>query len=363
MLDGFLDRIDTLEDELDEIRGIRSQPFTRSLLDIQEDHDCRFLTGFWSIEHFNSFLWFLCNGQFRHLELALNPHQFQERIRGAKPRGISQPKLDFRLEFYLYCLRVWRDYDAGMLARDFHISESHVHYVVIKWATIERRRWEAFGRFPTAEEYFTLRPEFDPMTLRYPNSYSVWWDTSNVDFRGKPSNAIAQKLTFSDYYGGNVLKGGVGVTSFGFNIAGDLWTAISDSDYLIVNKIFELQNDVVSKAVGSNVPVKVALNITDKGFRCDGDAAEHGQSILRAPLKNSEQLSPLDAIRTAFLASSRAINEQMVGRPFYFRILYNGIPLKARLDVVNYHWLNSNAKCNFIFHPLKRNYPIVSNRE
>ena len=83
-------------------------------------------------------------------------------------------------------------------------------------------------------------------------------------------------------------------------------------------------------------------NVTDKGFRCDAAAAKFGQSIVRAPLKRRffDQLSPLDGLRTAFIAAGRGDNERMVGRPFFFALLANGFRNLSRMDLVDYHWLN-----------------------
>ena len=77
------------------------------------------------------------------------------------------------------------------------------------------------------------------------------------------------------------------------------------------------------------------------------------QPIIRAPLKEKKkQLSPGDTLRTAFIAAGRGDNERMVGRPFYFRLIYYGFKTNCRMDLVNYHWLNCNAMTNFLFRPL-----------
>ena len=103
-----------------------------------------------------------------------------------------------------------------------------------------------------------------------------------------------------------------------------------------------------------DLKISSVCNGSDKGFRCDAAAAKFGQTIVSAPLKwvNVNQLSPLDGLRTAFIAAGREDNERMVGHPFFFGLLSNGFDNVSRMDLVDYHWLNCNAKINFIFRPL-----------
>ena len=131
---------------------------------------------------------------------------------------------------------------------------------------------------------------------------------------------------------------------------------------LFTIKVFEQQNAILQAhiqyiAILPSLPhftINTVCNVTDKGFRCDEAAAKFGQTMVRAPLKQVKktQLSPLDALRTAFIAAGRGDNERMVGRPFFFALLYNGFRNVARMDLINYHWLTLNAKTNFMFRPL-----------
>lgn len=176
--------------------------------------------------------------------------------------------------------------------------------------------------FMTVEEEFYFCPS-DALTSQYPEPYIMKHDSTDVRIQ-KPSEGQLQGKKYSAYYGKkNVLKGGVANTTSGFNVAFQLWSAgITDSDYLPACKVFEQQDAILQVHFQyiarlpspPNFKVNGFTNVTDKGFRCDEAAAKYDQTIIRAPLKQiDKQLSPLDGLRTAFIAAGRGDNERMVG--------------------------------------------------
>lgn len=88
------------------------------------------------------------------------------------------------------------------------------------------------------------------------------WDTTNVNLLGKPTHPDLQAATYSEYYSGNVLKGGVGMLPCGWLIAGKLFTGgITDTRYMVAAGILKEQQEVTENDDGPSF-----LNITDKGM-------------------------------------------------------------------------------------------------
>jgi hypothetical protein len=62
----------------------------------------------------------------------------------------------------------------------------------------------------------------------------VMWDNTNINMCFKPTVFETQRITYSQYYGGNVAKGGVFIQPCGWIGTHELWTGgISDSEYMI----------------------------------------------------------------------------------------------------------------------------------
>ena len=91
MLDEFIARHNRLVAKLEKQIGIST--FFRSYSDLERNNNryIRNNTGFWSLEHFDLQLWFLCNGQFDVLENLVDLWQPQRTSVGGLC-NINQPE-------------------------------------------------------------------------------------------------------------------------------------------------------------------------------------------------------------------------------------------------------------------------------
>jgi hypothetical protein len=102
---------------------------------------------------------------------------------------------------------------------------------------------------------------------QYKGHRVVFWDNTNLDIKGKPSDAEIQAKTFSSYYNGNVAKGGVFLQLCGWQGAYELWMgAVSDTDYMNRSGLLNDQQDFTKKEHEKLcTDVIPFFNILDKG--------------------------------------------------------------------------------------------------
>jgi hypothetical protein len=107
-----------------------------------------------------------------------------------------------------------------------------------------------------------------------------------VRLLGQPSDPDLQKATYSDYYGGCVLKGGVGMCPFGWVIPA---LHRRHRRYCLDQaEIFRKQMELAEADGGPP-----ATNITDKGMRCSEVALEYGAPPLPIPQLSKGRVSKL----------------------------------------------------------------------
>jgi hypothetical protein len=195
----------------------------------------------------------------------------------------------------------------------------------------------AFGEYPSWDEYQTLEPEY--WRKRYEGRRCFLWDTTDVRLLGQPSDPDLQKATYSDYYGGCVLKGGVGMCPFGWVIPAPLFTGgIADTAYMDQAEIFRKQMELAEADGGPP-----ATNITDKGMRCSEVALEYGGQQFLTPAfrrRGEAQALPSNAFRTNAIAADRAQNERMVLLPCRFHNFRRGVFLSCEPQLVDLLWKN-----------------------
>jgi hypothetical protein len=219
---------------------------------------------------------------------------------------------------------------------------------VWKWANFVHLRRLAFGEYPSWEEYQQLEPEY--WKARYGGMRCFLWDTTDVRLLGAPSHPDLQKATYSDYYGGCVLKGGVGMCPFGWVIPAPLFTGgIADTDYMTESGIIRKQMELAEADGGPP-----ATNVTYKGMRCSETALEHGGQQFLTPAfrrRGESQALPSNAFRTNAIAADRAQNERMVLLPCRFHTFRSGVPLSYSPLLVHLLWGNICFGVNFLYKP------------
>merc|ERR1712146_343995 len=171
----------------------------------------------------------------------------------------------------------------------------------------------------------------------------VMFDATDVKLQGTPSARPAQKATYASYYGGNVLKGLVALTSeikegkkFSLISVSDLWVgATSDTELLVLSgELAQLD------ALYGRDPEHELELVFDKGFRLELHCHELGFAIDRAPLRstNRSRLTTGDTLRTAAVSSGRNANERAVGRAKRCGLVARGVPLSCDLNRFNALW-------------------------
>jgi hypothetical protein len=131
-----------------------------------------------------------------------------------------------------------------------------------------------------------------------------------------PSDAEAQRKTYSQYYGGNVGKGGVFIQPYCWMGTHELWMgAVSDTEYMLRSGIFEEQFSFVTKrdSQSNHVPW---LNMFDRGYRniSDHERANGKQLVVQPTFSKSAEtrFKTYDTLRSAAIAAVRAGNERSV---------------------------------------------------
>lgn len=184
----------------------------------------------------------------------------------------------------------------------------------------------------------------------------VQHDSTNINMAFKPTLASIQKLTYNQYYSGNCAKVDVVLQPGGFVRVNHLWVgAISDTQYMIANRIFEEQEDFQKKDLvnGTELPF---INILDRGYKLTREAMKCGKQTIRQPVfkdKKKRRFTGFETLKSASCASVRSGNERAVRKLKLAGFLRKGLRTKEcprRLDDVAMAWgfmlnfmYNSNA--------------------
>jgi hypothetical protein len=164
-------------------------------------------TGFSSLAHMESWLWFLCNGNWKVLEMvvASNNHCADEAA-WRQQGGGRKRALSWRDSYLLYRMHQWvRGATTERLAFDFGVSIGTARECVRCWAAVEYTRLQAFGT-PTVFENLGLRSTEDQWTIKFPNKVVIMHDTSDVTLLGCPSDHALARLVHNIYYHAYCLK-------------------------------------------------------------------------------------------------------------------------------------------------------------
>lgn len=210
-----------------------------------------------------------------------------------------------------------------------------------------RARWPMFV---TVVEDVKLRR--DKYSLRYKDKQVVFWDMTDV-LMPKSTDADLQRLTYNQYYGHNVGKGGVGVQPCGWMVAYPLWTgAVSDTDYLNNAGILEMQEEYCAKfASESNSKENPFVNIVDKGFRSIVSALRAGKQLLLQPFfaKSDQKFNTNQLLTSAAIAADRAGNERAVDVAKRAGMLKRGLRPAESVERICDVWLAWSFQANFMY--------------
>ena len=198
-------------------------------------------------------------------------------------------------------------------------------------------------------------------TKKWGNKYSeerpVMWDMTNLPAYAF-SDTDLQRLTYSEYYGMNCLKGGVSVQLCGWMGTADLWPGrVTDSDYnrregyLERQREFQENDKVIRNGEEVNVPW---LNIYDKGYHAHMAAWSNGNQRVLQPVwaKSGERFTRMDTITSASVATDRGGNERAVNVAKRSGYISRGFRPNMCPTRMNTAWIVSSFRANFKYEPV-----------
>lgn len=333
-----------------QIASIPRFSFDNLMYDPNRIHD---YTRFRTSEDFLAYVDLLCNGD-RSMLYLLAPFSYKKigsgtydntgpRDQSLRRRQSTRKSLEPIDEAFIYFSRC-NSIPSARLAHEFGVSTSQISLISIKWARFENMRIRAFGEMLTWDLYQDLNPP--NWQLLFPDTRVHLWDTTDIRLLGKPSNPQLQQLFWNQYYKGNVVKAGVGMTPFGWLMAGPCFTGgQGDTTYLEDSGIYLAQQELADRDGGPP-----CLNYTDRGFKDTSNAWLLFRQQLMTPcfLRNGK-FSPIEVLLTTDRANKRARNERAVRLP---KLLMNSVALSIPPPLFDLIWLNNVFRCNFLFNHL-----------
>jgi hypothetical protein len=206
--------------------------------------------------------------------------------------------------------------------------------------------------FATYEEDVKMRSS-NAKWNKYKGMRPIMWDMTNITAY-EFTDAVLQRLTFSQYYNENCFKGAVFTQTGGWQGTYELWMgAVSDSDYnrragyLSVQELFQ-NNDKVDDEV---IPF---LNIYDKGYRAKMAGYKNGkQRVLQPDWANSDRrFNRIETISSASVASDRGGNERSVNVSKRAGYINRGFTQNMSPVRFNKAWRTWGFQSNFMFKPV-----------
>jgi hypothetical protein len=168
----------------------------------------------------------------------------------------------------------------------------------------------------------------------------------------KPSSALLQSLTYSQYYAGNVAKGGIFVQLCGWMGTHDLYPgAMSDTKYFKETGILE-QQKLFQELDGGVINF---LNVLDRGYRVTRAAWKQNQFVLQPNFASSDRkFNTHETLRSGALAADRSGNERCVRLSKSSNLVKHGLQKAggtgpATIRRVSKSWLVHGFQVNFMY--------------
>lgn len=304
------------------------------------DQEIKKRTGFESLKLMIAFIGIVCNGN----TLTMIRTRFG--------------RLTWFEEWMLYFEFVWgRSWlNQVNLADDYGLSNDRKNIVVDSKLQLILRCRASWPRFCSHEEDVSMRSDkWDGVIGE--NERIIQHDTTSLRLTFKPTLASTQRITYNHYYKGNVAKGNIFLQLNGWIGTDHLWVgAISDSQYMTSNNIFEQQrefqeHDTIADE-NNNETVLHFTNILDRGYQLTVQAHRAGGQTVRQPVfqhGEGSRFSGTETLKSASCASVRSGNERAVRKAKLAGFLKKGVrpgECPRRFDDV---WLAWSFQCNFMY--------------
>ena len=153
-------------------------------------------------------------------------------------------------------------------------------------AALDMTEFRSWPRFLSFESDKQLR---NPQKwARYDKYQVIQWDLTNIPVP-KFAKASLHRATYSQYYGMNCAKGGVGVQLCGWVTAERAWTgAVEDGTYHSKAGYTEAQKEFQEADLVDGKVIKFH-NILDRGYRGNATAFRQDQLCLQPPSARSDR--------------------------------------------------------------------------
>jgi hypothetical protein len=272
------------------VRSARKQPI---VLPTMNDIEVKRRTGFCDAYTLLAFVVIVCNGDVEQMRT-------------------RRSSLTWFEEWFLYF--EWKYHTTNIRQQDMEVVWGINHRCIIKVkdykAALDMAAFRSWPRFASFEEDKQLR---DPEKwARYDKYRVIQWDMTNVP-APKFSNASLHRATYSQYYGMNCAKGGVGVQLCGWVTAERAWTgAVEDGTYHSKAGYAEAQKEFQEADLVDGKVIKFH-NILDRGYRGNATAFRQDQLCLQPPSARSDRrFTGKQTIYAGAVARDRSGNERGV---------------------------------------------------
>ena len=213
---------------------------------------------------------------------------------------------------------------------------------------VERAALDSWSKYVSHAEDLALRNQIK--WSRYSNVRAIFHDSTNVP-AVQYSDAAAQRMTYSEYYGMCCMKGGVSIMLCGWLLVGLLWGGgVSDSQYNKKEGYLEAQAKFVETDLVDGKKLTF-VNILDRGYRAKRDAWEAGMQLAVQPpsARSDRRFRGTTTIFAGTVAHDRSGNERGVRVVKRSGLFHRGF--KPGMDAERFQnaWRVSAYRANFIY--------------
>jgi DDE superfamily endonuclease len=236
----------------------------------------------------------------------------------------------------------------------YKINHQTIRYIYDKKLKHVLRVRKAWPRYVSMNEDNTYRK--DKKWDDYKGKRVIMFDNTNINMY-QPSDAAAQRATYSLYYSGNVGKGACFIQPCGWMGCHDIWTGgVSDTHYMQHSGVFESLNDCIKNSSGEDdntrlVPYTIIL---DKGYRVTMDALNNGGHYVLQPIfaEVDKRFTTLDITISSTVSSDRSGNERAVRYSKISDYISKGLHSSECSRRLCKTWLCWGFQVNFMYKPV-----------
>jgi hypothetical protein len=212
---------------------------------------------------------------------------------------------------------------------------------------------EIWPRYVTMQEDKTYRKQekWEP----YEDKRVIMFDNTNIMVR-VPSNADAQRCTYSLYYSGNVGKGALFIHPCGWMGSHEVWSGgVSDSMYMTKGNVFDSLNDFIQRYETDEEARKTTFTIIlDRGYRIVTEAFSEGGHFTLQPIfaEADNHFKTFETYISSSIATDRSGNQRAVRYLEISDYVKKGLITNESVDCLCDTWLAWGFQVNFMYKPV-----------